>query len=124
MFISFFAEAPKTALAPIAPNTIPRFTLDDLQTPASGDKSTSIFLRPFNRFYNPMAQDSLNEYCSPYECQWQLQIGSSVYPAHPSRSLSETFYRLKSSLGILPSSLHAVDIIFAEYKDTHSIIGG
>ena len=70
-----------------------------------------------------MAQDSLNEYCSPYECQWQLQIGNSVYPVHPSRSLSETFYRLKSSLGILPSSFHAIDITFAEYKDTHFIIG-
>jgi hypothetical protein len=30
MFISFFAEAPKTAPAPIPPSTTPRFTLDDL----------------------------------------------------------------------------------------------
>ena len=45
------------------------------------------------------------------------------FPIHPSRSLSETFYKLKGSLGILPSSLHARDITFAEYKDTHFIIG-
>jgi hypothetical protein len=73
--------------------------------------------------YNPSAQDILTEYCSSYECQWQLQIGSSVYPVHPSRSLSETFYRLKGSLGILPSSFHVVDITFAEYTDTHFILG-
>ena len=123
MFISFFAEAPKTALAPIAPNTIPRFNLDDLQIPASGDKSTTIVLRPFNRFYIPMAQDNINQYSSSYECQWQLQIGSSVYQVHPSRSLTETFYRLKGSLGILPSSFHALDINFSEYTDTHFIFG-
>jgi hypothetical protein len=123
MFISFFAEAPKTALAPAPPGTMPRFTLDDLNIPASGDKSTTIFLRPFNRFYNPMGQDNNNQYSSSYECQWQLQIGSSVYPVHPSRSLTETFYRLKGSLGILPSSFHAVDINFSEYTDTHFIIG-
>ena len=70
-----------------------------------------------------MAHDILNQYCSSYECQWQLQIGSSVYPVHPSRALSETFYRLKGSLGILPSSFHAVDITFSEYTDTHFIIG-
>ena len=70
-----------------------------------------------------MAQYGLNEYCSSYGCQWPLQIGSSVYPVHPSRALSETFYRLKGSLGILPSSFRVVDITFAEYTDTHFIIG-
>ena len=69
-----------------------------------------------------MGQDS-NVYSSNYELQWQVSIGSLVFPVYPSRSLSETFYRLKSSLGILPSAFHAVDINFLEYTDTHFIIG-
>jgi hypothetical protein len=64
-----------------------------------------------------------NTYSSKYELQWQISIGSLVFPVYPCRSLSETFYRLKSSLGILPSAFHAVDINFLEYTDTHFIIG-
>jgi len=123
MFISFFAEAHKEALAPATAGGKPRFILSEQYIPASGDKSATIFLRPFNRFYNPMGQDNNNQYSSSYECQWQLQIGSSVYPVHPSRSLTETFYRLKGALGLLPSSFHALDINFSEYTDTHFIIG-
>ena len=35
----------------------------------SGDTTTRVFLRPFNRFYHPMGQDDGNNYCSPYELQ-------------------------------------------------------
>ena len=52
-----------------------------------------------------------------------ISIGSLVFPVYPSRTLSETFYRLKGSLGILPSAFHAIDINYMEYRDTHFIIG-
>ena len=70
-----------------------------------------------------MGQDTLNSYSSSYELQWQISIGSLVFPVYPSRSLSETFYRLKGALGILPSAFHAIDINYLEYRDTHFIIG-
>ena len=70
-----------------------------------------------------MGQDDNNMYSSNYELQWQVSIGSLTFLVYPCRSLAETFYRLKQSLGILPSSFHAIDIKFLEYKDTHFIIG-
>ena len=70
-----------------------------------------------------MGQDDGNMYCSRYELQWQVSIGSLTFPIYPCRSTAETFYRLKQALGILRSSFHAIDIKFIEYKDTHFIIG-
>ena len=70
-----------------------------------------------------MGRDGANPYNSTYELQWQISIGSLVFPVYPSRSLSETFYRLKGALGILPSAFHVVDINYTEYCDTHFIIG-
>ena len=70
-----------------------------------------------------MGQDGNNMYCSPYELQWQVSIGSLTFLVYPCRSTAETFYRLKQSFGILPSSFHAIDIKFLDYKDTHFIIG-
>ena len=67
--------------------------------------------------------DYLNPYSSSSELQWQISIGSLTFPVYPCRSTAETFYRLKQSLGILPSSFHALDISFVQYKDTHFIIG-
>ena len=70
-----------------------------------------------------MGQDKNNTHSSSYELHWQISIGSLVVPVYPSRSLSETFYRLKGVLGILPSAYHAIDINYIEYRDTHFIIG-
>ena len=69
-----------------------------------------------------MGQDNNNTYSSSYELQWQIPIGSLVFPVYPSRSLSETFYRLKGTLGILPSAFHVIDITYVEYRDIQFII--
>jgi hypothetical protein len=63
-----------------------------------------------------MGQDNDNMYSSTYELQWQVSVGSLTFPVYPCRSTAETFYRLKQSLGILPSSFHALDIKFVEIR--------
>ena len=57
------------------------------------------------------------------EPQWQLQIGSKMFPEYPARSLAETFYQLKKSLGIHGSAFHSVAISPAQYRNEHLIIG-
>ena len=76
----------------------------------SGDTMNSMFLRTFDRFYHPMGQDDGHMYSSTYELQWQVPMGSLTFPVYPCRSTAETFYRLKQSSRILPSSFHAIDI--------------
>ena len=104
MFISFYVDAPLTSI----PNTVvrtpalpPMFIPTSTEIAGNGDTTTNVRLRPFNRFYHPMGQDDGNNYCSPYELQWHVSIGSLTFPVYPCRSTAETFYRLKQSLGIL-----------------------
>jgi hypothetical protein len=57
------------------------------------------------------------------ELQWQLQIGSKMYPEFPCGSLSETFYQLKKALGIVGSAFHSVAINAEQYRNDKFIIG-
>ena len=70
-----------------------------------------------------MALNKADKYSSSWDLQWQISVGSLTFPEKPFRSNSETCYRLKLSLGILPSSFHALDISFIEYTGTHFITG-
>ena len=130
IFISFYADVPTTSTAStteeIRDLKFAPFNFhqnNGLNITGSGDTTNCCVLKPCNRFYHPMGQNSTDDYSSSYELQWQISVGSLTFPVYPCRSTSETFYRLKQSLGILPSSFHALDISFIEYKDTHFIIG-
>ena len=57
------------------------------------------------------------------ELQWQLQIGGKLFPEYPCRSLAETFYQLKKSLGIHGSAFHSVAISGNQYLNDKFIIG-
>ena len=57
------------------------------------------------------------------ELQWQLQIGSKMFPEYPCRSMAETFYQLKKALGIHGSAFHSVAITDDQYMNDHFIIG-
>jgi hypothetical protein len=48
-------------------------------------------------FFHPMGEDS---YDSTKEVEFQLSIGSKLYPEYPIRSLAEAFYQLRKSLGL------------------------
>ena len=130
MFISFYAPVPDKTIASTEDEKRLLGYRDykfnqrgGVNIAGSGDTTISAVLRPCNRFYHPMGIDTLDPYSSSAELQWQISIGSLTFPVYPCRSTAETFYRLKQSLGILPSSFHALDISYVQYKDTHFIIG-
>ena len=56
------------------------------------------------------------------ELQWQLQIGSKMFPEYPVKSLAETFYQLQKALGIHGSAFHSVAITPQEYINDKLII--
>ena len=84
-----------------------------------------LFHRSFNTFMGPMnGTDYVNgEYDYNKELQWQLQIGSKMFPEYPCRSMAETFYQLKKALGIHGSAFHSVAITDEQYRNDHFIIG-
>ena len=80
----------------------------------------------FNTFKHPMASLDylpLEGYEYNKELQWQLQIGSKMFPEYPVRSLAETFYQLKKALGIQGSAFHSLSFTPVQYRTDHFIIG-
>jgi hypothetical protein len=87
------------------------------------DKSTHTHstVKEFNDFYHPM--HAVTSYDSHYEIQYQIQIGSKLFPEYPVQSVSEAFAQLKKCLGILGSNFHSVSISPQQYRNNHFIIG-
>ena len=63
------------------------------------------------------------KYDKGYELEFQMQIGSKLFPEYPIRSLSEAFSQLKKSVGILGSNFHSVSISPTQYRNDHFVIG-
>lgn len=80
--------------------------------------STSI-MKDWNSFIHPMK----GTYDSTKELEFQMQIGPKMFPEYPCRSLAQSFYELKKSLGIASSSFHSIAITRAQYMNDHFIIG-
>jgi hypothetical protein len=79
-----------------------------------------------NTFLGPMADLTTflgGEFNHIKELQWQLQIGSKMFPEYPCGSISETFYQLKKALGIAGSAFHSVALTAEQYRNDHFIIG-
>ena len=92
---------------------------------SSLNTTNKIVHKDFNAFVGPMKSDDYTTGAYDYakELQWQLQIGSKMFPEYPVRSLAETFYQLKRSLGIHGSAFHSVAISPIQYRNDHFIIG-
>ena len=63
------------------------------------------------------------KYDKDYELEFQMQIGSKLFPEYPIRSISESFSQLKKCLGILGSNFHSVSITPLQYRNNSFIIG-
>jgi hypothetical protein len=74
-------------------------------------------------FVHPMDNSTGLAYNSGYELEYQVQIGSKLYPEYPVRSVSESFAQLKKCLGILGSNFHSVSISPLQYRTDHHVIG-
>ena len=57
------------------------------------------------------------------EFEFQLQIGSKLFPEYPIRSHNETYYHLKKTLGVHASALHNFDISALVYRSNKFVIG-
>ena len=57
------------------------------------------------------------------EIEFQIQIGSKLYPENAIRTVQEAFTQLAKCLGINNSSFHGVDIYPLEYRSHKFIIG-
>jgi hypothetical protein len=66
--------------------------------------------------YDNDRHSSLNEF------EFQLQLGSKLYPEYPIRSHAEAFYQLRKATGTQENKLYSNSITFEEYRDTKLIL--
>jgi hypothetical protein len=82
--------------------------------------------KSWNDFFSPMsASNASGEFVhNPRgEFEFQLQIGSKLFPEYPIRSHAEAYYQLKKTLGVQASAVHNFDISAVEYRDHKFILG-
>ena len=79
--------------------------------------------KEWNDFNHPMDNEVNLLYDKGFELEYQIQIGSKLFPEYPVRSLSESYAQLKKCLGILGSNFHSVSITPLQYRNDHFIIG-
>ena len=84
-------------------------------------------LKEWNTFYSPMkayaTPGKLSQYNSNGEFEYQLQVGSKLFPEFPIRSHSEGYYQLRKCLGVQSSAVHNFDINSHEYRTSKFILG-
>ena len=78
-------------------------------------------------FYHPMiasqngATPTYTKYNNTYELQWQIQLGSTLYPEYPVRSLGECFKILRQALNLPEHNQHSLSINYTDYLSDHFI---
>jgi hypothetical protein len=82
--------------------------------------------KSWNDFFSPMSSVNVNavmEHSSKGEFDFQLQIGSKLFPEYPVRSHAEAYYQLKKTLGVQASAVHNFDVSGVEFRDHKFILG-
>ena len=76
-------------------------------------------MKEYNNFYHPMYnlnyQDS-GYYNPDLDLEFQLQLGSKLYPEHPCRSLTQAFYYLRKALNLPLFHQHHLSIEYSAYR--------
>ena len=92
----------------------------------AGNRNAYAGRKLWNDFFSPGHQsnsdDTLN-ILTDEEFEFQLQIGSKLFPEYPIRSHQEAFYQLKKTLGVQASAAHNFDINATQYRDNRFILG-
>jgi hypothetical protein len=86
---------------------------------AFNDKHT-VARNKFNTFYSPMWV--YHDYNQAGEFQFQLQLGSKLYPEYPMTSHAEGFYQLRKTIGAHQNKYHSINITAREYQDSKFIL--
>ena len=81
--------------------------------------STTQVYNEVNSFHHEMG----GIYDSTKETQFEMSIGSHKWPEYPIKSIAESYYQLKKTLGINGSAFHTMDIHETEYNNNKFIIG-
>ena len=80
----------------------------------------------FCRFYHPH-QAHLPEIEGIYDInkdlEFQIQLGSKLFPEYPCNSLSQCFYHLRKALNLPVFHQHSISIDFKQYRDRQFIFG-
>ena len=84
--------------------------------------------KSWNTFHSPMRSDNIVtttgvNHRAGGEFEYQLQIGSKLFPEYPIRSHNEAFYQLAKTLGVQASAVHNFDINAREYRFNKLILG-
>ena len=74
----------------------------------------------WNTFYSTMKTYIMQK---EGEFEYQLQIGSKLFPEYPIRSHAEGMYQLRKTVGSLTNNHHTIDIDFKEYLECKFILG-
>ena len=80
----------------------------------------------FCRFYHPhQSHDSSVEgiYDVNKDLEFQIQLGSKLFPEYPCNSLSQCFYHLRKALNLPVFHQHSISIDFKQYRDRQFIFG-
>ena len=92
----------------------------------SGDPSIGFEYcdKEFCRFYHPMqtsdeAVDGI--YGEDKDLEFQIQLGSKLYPEYPCRSMTECFYHLRKALNLPMFHQHSMSVSFRHYRDRQFI---
>ena len=87
--------------------------------------TAEIFRKDWNTFHSPMRAENITtlNHVAAGEFEFQLQIGSKLFPEYPIRSHNEAFYQLARTLGVQASAVHNFDISAREYRYNKLILG-
>jgi hypothetical protein len=100
-------------------------TFDQTYTAAKAnsgrDLHIQVWKKNWNDLFHPMSYATNWHYDPTYEMEFQLQVGSKLFPEYPMRSLQECFYQLRKCMGVESSNFHSLDITPMEYK-THKFV--
>ncbi len=91
----------------------------------AGDRAPLVGRKVWNDFFSPMHAESrggILTHVSDGEFEFQLQIGSKLFPEYPIRSHNEAYYLLKKTLRVQSSAIHNFDITANAYRDHKLII--
>ena len=80
----------------------------------------------FCRFYHPhQTHDATVEgiYDINKDLEFQIQLGSKLYPEYPCNSLTQCFYHLRKALNLPVFHQHSISIDFKQYRDRQFIFG-
>jgi hypothetical protein len=100
-------------------------TLDRKLQDSIANAKEFIGRKNWNDFYSPMwsFQGDNERHSSKGEFEFQLQLGSKLYPEYPIRSHSEAFYQLRKTIDAQSNKYHNFEISYEEYRHHKFILG-